>query len=202
MIYLPQLPMNNNPPPDKVKYDDILPFPGSSVRERSSFEEIEALKERLIRLENTVASLLNTVASFQAIIAGRDSRLEMKAPVEAPSAPENRPLPEEDKTVTRIALCSELMRFLLSHPEIAFGTPKFAPGEKVNRPRVHFVEDNSFIYFNEWGRIYAGQPNKTSKGVIARRQLKQFFAMREAIAEESPILAAALLKSQFNATVQ
>jgi hypothetical protein len=187
--------MNNNLPPDKVKYNDILPFPTSSVREQPSFEEIKFLKERIVELENTIVSL-------STILAGRESRPEIKTPVEVPSAPESRPLPEEDKTVTRIALCSELMRFLLGHLEIAFGTPKFAPGEKANRPRVHFVEDNSFIYFNEWGHIHAGQPNKTSKGVIARRQLRQLFAMREAIAEESPILAAALLKSQFNATVE
>ena len=162
---------------------DLLPFPGSD-----SFEE------RLARLENTVALLVK--ASLLAPVA---PVVPVVAP--APSVLESRPLPEEDKTVTRIALCSELVRFLLSNPEIAFGTPKFAPGEKANRPRVHFVEDNSFIYFNEWGRIHVGQPNKTSKGVIARRQLKQLFAMREAIAEESPILAASLLKSQFNATV-
>ena len=187
---------DNIPPEDKVK--TLLPFPGSMAFE----ERLARLDTKVSDLQSTVVSLQSAVASLLATISGRESRPEIKAPVEAPKAPESRPLPEEDKTVTRIALCSELVRFLLGNPEVAFGTPKFAPGEKANRPRVHFVEDNSFIYFNEWGRIQAGQPNKTSKGVIARRQLKQLFVMREAIAEESPILAAALLKSQFNAAVQ
>jgi hypothetical protein len=178
--------MNDNLPPDKVK--DTLPFPGSS-----------SFVERIDRLEDTVSTLLNTVAKLQASIAGRESRPEIKAPVEVPSAPESRPLPEEDKTISRIALCSELVRLVieLGREMLLGASPTLAPGDKAGKPRVHFMEDNSFIYFDKTGRIHEGRSEK--KSPVARWVLKTLYSMRDHL--PSPIIQAALLKSQFNAAV-
>ena len=197
--------MNNNIPPDKVKYDDILPFPASSVAEGSPFEEIGALKERIAQLENANAelknknvSLLNTIAAFSAIIADRgESRPEIKAPVEAPKPPESRPLPEEDKMINRLALCSELVRLLIElGKEMPFGaSPKLFAG--TTAPRVYFVDDNSYLYFDKAGRIYPGAPTIKCKGRTARYVLGKLYEMRDYL--PSPIIQAALLKSQFKA---
>jgi hypothetical protein len=181
--------MNDKPPEDKVKYSDILPFPGSSVREgpSSSFEE------RLARLENTVALLVKA-----ALLAPTPAPVPVpSAPV--PSVPESRPLPEEDKTISRLALCNELVRLLIElGREMPFvGTPKLASGDKAGKPRVHFMEDNSFLYLDSSGRIHEGKSVK--KSPVARHVLKQLYAMRDFL--PSPIIQAALLKSQFNAAL-
>ena len=191
--------MNNNIPPDKVKYDNVLPFPASSVAEGSPFEEIGVLKARIAQLEHTNAGLINTVETLSAIIAGKESRPEIKALVEAPKPPESRPLPEEDKMISRLALCNELVRLLIElGREMPFvGTPKLASGDKAGKPRVHFMEDNSFLYFDKDGRIHEGRSVK--KSPVARHVLKQLYAMRDFL--PSPVIQEALLKSQFNAAI-
>jgi hypothetical protein len=178
---------DNTPPKDKVKYENVLPFPGCSVREESS-----------PRLETDVAELKSMVVSLLAIIAGRESRPEIKAPVEAPKAPESRPLPEEDKTISRLALCNELVRLLIElGKEIPLGaSPKLFAGEKKGKPRVYLAEDNSYLYFDRWGRLVLGEA-KMGKRTVAQRVLNQLYAMRDYL--PSPIIQAALLKSQFNA---
>jgi hypothetical protein len=185
--------MDDKLPSDKVKYDVVIPFPGYSVKEPSPVEE------RLARLETDVAELKSTVVSLLAVIAGRESRPEIKAPVEAPRAPESRPLPEEDKTISRLALCNELVRLLieLNRETVFVGTPKLASGNKTGKPRVHFLEDNTFLYFDSSGRIHEGRSEK--KNPVARRVLKQLYAMRDFL--PSPGIQAALLKSQFNAAL-
>ena len=176
---------DNNPPKDKVKYDTILPFPGCSVREES-------------RLETDVAELKSMVVSLLAIIAGRESRPEIKAPIEAPKTPESRPLPEEDKTISRLALCSELVRLVIEiGKEMPLGaSPKLFVGEKKGKPRVYFAEDNSYLYFDRWGRLVSGEA-KSGKRTVAQRVLTTLYTLRDHL--PSPIVQAALLKSQFNA---
>lgn len=111
---------------------------------------------------------------------------------------ENLPLPEEDKTISRISLCSELIRLTIElGKELPLGaSPKLFTGEKKNNPRVYFAEDNSFLYFDKWGRLCLGDAQK-SKGCVARRVLTTLYAMRDHL--PSPTVQGALLKSQFSA---
>lgn len=182
--------MNDNLPPNKVKQNAILPFPGSV-----------SFVERVDRLEATVTTLLNMVASLQASLADRESRPEIKTSVEVPSAPQDRVIPDLDKAFNRSALCNELIRVLIDlDPEVRMGaTPKPFYGAKKNVSRVYFVQDNSFLYFDEYGRLYAGAKEKKSKGTLARRLLDRLHEMREYL--DSPILTAALTKTALNGFV-
>jgi hypothetical protein len=153
--------------------------------------EIETLKERIARLENTVAYL-------RGLIEGGLLNRE-KEPVA--EAKEEKKAPEEDKIVDRYALCAELVRLLieLNRETVLVSIPKLSRGDKTDKPRVYFTDDNSFLYFDKAGRIYPGAPTLKCKGKTARYVLGKLYKMRDYL--PSPLIQAALIKSQFNAAV-
>jgi hypothetical protein len=203
--------MNNNLPPNKVKYENVFPFPFSlseSVRIAEGIGEGLSLEERVAQLErlaisslNAAAALQGAVASLQNTIANQSNRSEIKVPLEAPKLPESRPLPEEDKIVDRYALCADLVRVLtdLNRETVLVCLPKLAHGDKTDKPRVYFTDDNSFLYFDKWGRIYPGAPTRKCKGKTARYILGKLHEMRDFL--PSHPIQAALAKSQFNAAI-
>jgi hypothetical protein len=155
--------------------------------------EIETLKERLARLENTVAYLGGLIEGGNLLNREKEPVAETK---------EEKKAPEGDTIVDRYALCAELVRLLieLNRETVLVSIPKFAPGDKTDKPRVYFTDDNSFLYFDKAGRIYPGAPTQKCKGKTARYVLGKLHKMRDYL--PSPLIQAALLKSQFNAAVQ
>jgi hypothetical protein len=173
-----------------------------SFNRNGDFGGERTLEEHVAHLEGLVEEKDKTIETLQSVIQAllisRQSNNEEKKIL---SVSERQPLPEEDKTINRIALCSELVRVLLD-PDVFSAlkvTPKLARGEKADKPRVYLMEDNSFLYFDEWGRLYARSANKISGG-LARSTLKQLYQMRDYL--PSPVLQASLLKTQFNAGIE
>jgi hypothetical protein len=195
--------MNNNGNSGEVNHN----LNGDRFRIVKPGDEITELRERIASLEGLVVEKDKRIEALQMalskLLIARTVNAEAKPASEVSNAPTSRPLPEEDKTIDRAALCNELVRVCIElGRELGdswVGTPKFAHGDRANKPRVHFAEDNSFLYFDPWGRLLLGKPNETSKGRVARRVLKQLYFMREHL--RSPILQAALLKTQFNVAV-
>lgn len=173
----------------------IHSFPGA--------QSPDSLETRIAYLEAQVALLTRVLLHGQAttLPASLETPVATQpAPAQpAPIPPESSLVPKgANALVDRLGLCGELMRWMFAMSDsAALGHPKFSPGNRQGKPRIHFAEDNSFLYFDEFGRIHAGKPNATSKGVLARRQLRILFQLGIHLVDEFPTLAAAIAKSSY-----
>jgi hypothetical protein len=169
-----------------------------SLREKlpsalSSFDEIKELRDRIARLEGTVSALQDQILAVQSHLYSKSAASPSEDAAEP--EPERRPLPEADKILDRTMLCAELYKVIMSlDSETRFGLiPTGALGEKKDRPRIWLQPGNSYLYFDNWGRICAGTKNPKGRGNGSYALLQRLYEMREAL--QSPFIEAALLKS-------
>jgi len=180
---------------------------GFFYRSNGDFSDSVNEEDEIISLRKRVAYLEGENKALQDILDKLLASRQVSSGSEAfptPSTPRSRPLPEEDKTLNRTALCNELIRLLLSlDPEVRFGvTLKPFIGEEKEIYRVYIRQDNSYLYFDKHGRLWSdtkgkGRNGEKKKGCLAHRLLNRLYILREHL-EESPIIQAVLLKGELN----
>ena len=146
--------MNNTSRPDKVKPQKrILPFP----------EEDSSIEERLARLEAGLAEVKADTDEIKAMHSALCEHLGLKS---KKKAEKNAPAPgavSEPRRLKRL----RLLHMHMSTISDLKGT--FLPISGDPMYRIYFVEDHSWLWYSDDGRLYAKIENGDSKTCKAAR---------------------------------